>query len=146
MNNISYNLPADQVARALAGVPLRGSTPFQRAQRQSLINRSFKGKHLLDYDALSSLLILLFIHDDLVNNVRLHRLIRNLCYHAPTRQWIIKALLEILEKTKESQSESIQSICSNSQEQLAKNNLPVKYVTIRFPECFCSLYSSLGSQ
>lgn len=66
------------------------------------MNRSIKGKFLLDYDALSSLLILIFIRDNTINAVRLYRLIKNLCYHTHTRQWIIQSLLEILEKTKES--------------------------------------------
>lgn len=65
-------------------------------------SRASKGKQLLDHEALSSVLILLFINNTALHQVRLHRLIKNLCYHPPTRQWIIQWLLEIMEKTKDS--------------------------------------------
>ena len=58
----------------------------------------FKGRQLLDHEALSCILILLFIDDAKLNTTRLHRILRNLCYHAPTRDWVIKCLLSILEK------------------------------------------------
>ena len=69
---------------------------------RAFTSRSVKGKYLLDYDALSSILILLFIHYNLISSISLHRLIKNLCFHTPTRQWVIQSLLEIMEKTKES--------------------------------------------
>ena len=58
----------------------------------------FKGRQLLDHEALSCILILLFIDDAKLNTTRLHRILRNLCYHAPTRDWVIRCLLSILEK------------------------------------------------
>merc|ERR1719445_1103007 len=53
---------------------------------------------LLDHEGLSCLLILLFIDDAKLNTTRLHRILRNLCYHAPTRDWVVKCLLSILER------------------------------------------------
>merc|ERR1719347_833505 len=61
-------------------------------------NSKFRGRHLLDHKGLSCLLILLFIDDTKLNTTRLHRILRNLCYHAPTRDWVVKCLLSILEK------------------------------------------------
>ena len=46
---------------------------------------------------LSCLFILLFI-DAKLNTTRLHRIPRSLCYHAPTRDWVFRCLLSILEK------------------------------------------------
>lgn len=60
-----------------------------------------KGRPLLDHEGLSCLLILLFIEDSKINTTRLHRILRNLCYHAPTRDWVIHSLLNILEKSNE---------------------------------------------
>ncbi|KAK2707710.1 E3 ubiquitin-protein ligase HUWE1-like [Artemia franciscana] len=57
-----------------------------------------KGKQLLDVDGLTCLLVLLFLDEPKLNIARLHRVIRNLCYHNQTRQWVIKSLLLILEK------------------------------------------------
>lgn len=57
--------------------------------------------NLLDPDSLATLLLLLFIDDTKLNFSRLHRIIRNLCYHAPTREWIVTALLSIINKTNE---------------------------------------------
>ena len=48
-------------------------------------NSKFRGRQLLDHEGLSCLLILLFIDDAKLNTTRLHRILRNLCYHAPTR-------------------------------------------------------------
>ena len=61
-------------------------------------NSKFRGRQLLDHEGLSCLLILLFIDDAKLNTTRLHRILRNLCYHAPTRDWVVRCLLSILEK------------------------------------------------
>ena len=61
----------------------------------------FKGRQLLDHEGVSCLLVLLFIDDPKINTTRLHRILRNLCYHAPTREGIIRSLLSILEKSNE---------------------------------------------
>ncbi|KAJ8983063.1 hypothetical protein NQ317_007105 [Molorchus minor] len=62
-------------------------------------NVKIRGRQLLDHEGLACLLILLFTDDPHLNKLRLHRVIRNLCYHAPTREWIINALLSIIEKS-----------------------------------------------
>ncbi|UYV80320.1 HUWE1 [Cordylochernes scorpioides] len=61
-----------------------------------------RGRQLLDHEGLSCLLVLLFVDEPKLNTARLHRVLRNLCYHTPTRQWVICSLLSILERTKES--------------------------------------------
>lgn len=77
-----------------------------------------KGKHLLDHDSLSSLMLLFFVSDASTSIARLHRLVRNVCYHLPTRQWVISSLLEILERAKLSATE--QKFYSTSDETFAK--------------------------
>ena len=57
----------------------------------------FRGRQLLDHEGLSCLFILLFI-DAKLNTTRLHRIPRSLCYHAPTRDWVVRCLISILEK------------------------------------------------
>merc|ERR1719297_311761 len=77
----------------------------------SASNQKFRGRQLLDYEGLSCLLILLFIDDSKLNTNRLHRILRNLCYHAPTRDWVVKCLLSILEKANtHSTSEAVSSL------------------------------------
>merc|ERR1719336_891941 len=61
-------------------------------------NQKFRGRQLLDHEGPSCLLILLFIDDSKLNTTRLHRILRNLCYHSPTRDWVVRCLLSILEK------------------------------------------------
>jgi hypothetical protein len=56
------------------------------------------GRQLLDHESLACLLVLLFVDDTKLNSVKLHRVVRNICIHGPSRAWIIKALLTILEK------------------------------------------------
>lgn len=60
-----------------------------------------RGRHLLDHEALTCLLVLLFVDEPKLNTGRLHRVLRNLCYHAQTRAWVIRALLSILQRTGE---------------------------------------------
>ncbi|XP_055882443.1 E3 ubiquitin-protein ligase HUWE1-like isoform X4 [Biomphalaria glabrata] len=57
-----------------------------------------KGRFMLDAEALTCLLVLLFIDEPKLNTTRLHRVLRNLCYHGPTRAWLIRALLSIVQK------------------------------------------------
>jgi len=63
-----------------------------------------RGRHLLDHEALSCLLVLLFIDEPKLNTTRLHRVLRNLCYHGPTRDWVVRSLLSILERSNEARS------------------------------------------
>ena len=57
------------------------------------------GRQLLDPESLTCLLVLLFLNDSTLNASRLHRILRNLSYHNPTKQWIILALISILRRT-----------------------------------------------
>lgn len=65
-----------------------------------------RGRYLLDHEALTCLLVLLFMDEPKLNTNRLHRVLRNLCYHGPTRAWIISALLSILQRTAEGHAEA----------------------------------------
>ncbi|KAH9407759.1 E3 ubiquitin-protein ligase huwe1 [Tyrophagus putrescentiae] len=96
-----------------------------------------KGKHLLDHDSLSSLMLLFFVSDASTSIARLHRLVRNVCYHLPTRQWVISSLLEILERAKLSATE--QKFYSTSDETFAKygiQNRQVSWLSLVFESAF----------
>ncbi|KAG1657518.1 E3 ubiquitin-protein ligase HUWE1 [Nymphon striatum] len=71
------------------------------SSRSNTLNSSVKvrGRQLLDHEGLTCLLVLLFVDEPRLNTTRLHRVLRNLSYHAPTREWIIKSLLDIMGKT-----------------------------------------------
>ncbi|CAF1298860.1 unnamed protein product [Adineta ricciae] len=58
-----------------------------------------RGRQLLDYESVCCLLVLLFIDDPRLNLPRLQKVLRYLCHHNQTRQWIIKALLSIINKS-----------------------------------------------
>ncbi|XP_018052863.1 PREDICTED: E3 ubiquitin-protein ligase HUWE1 isoform X6 [Atta colombica] len=58
-----------------------------------------RGRQLLDHESMACLLVLLFVDEPKINTLRLHRVIRNLCYHGSTREWIVKALLSIMERS-----------------------------------------------
>ena len=60
-----------------------------------------RGRHLLDQEAITCLLVLLFVDEPKINTQRLYRVFRNLCYHPQTRQWVIRSLLSILHRTNE---------------------------------------------
>lgn len=58
-----------------------------------------QGRPLLDHESLASLLILIFVEANKICTLRFHRVIRNLCYHVPTRDWIIRTILSIIERS-----------------------------------------------
>ncbi|CAF4360592.1 unnamed protein product, partial [Adineta steineri] len=58
-----------------------------------------RGRQLLDYESICCLLVLLFIDDTRLNFARLQKVLKNLCHHTQTRQWIVKALLSIINKS-----------------------------------------------
>uniref|UniRef100_A0A5S6QY85 HECT-type E3 ubiquitin transferase n=1 Tax=Trichuris muris TaxID=70415 RepID=A0A5S6QY85_TRIMR len=60
---------------------------------------------LLDKESLSCLIVLFFCHNPGLNATRLHRLFKNLCYEAGTRDWLIRTFLSILDRTYRSATE-----------------------------------------
>jgi E3 ubiquitin-protein ligase HUWE1 len=68
------------------------------AAAAAALERARNGRQLLDHESLACLLVLLFIDEPRMNMTKLHRVVRNLCIHGPTRAWVIRALLSILEK------------------------------------------------
>ncbi|KAK6177350.1 hypothetical protein SNE40_015469 [Patella caerulea] len=76
-----------------------GSGRMSQQNSANANNMKVKGRHLLDHESLTCLLVLLFLDEPKLNTNRLHRVLRNLCYHGPTRAWVIRALLSILQKT-----------------------------------------------
>lgn len=90
-----------------------------------LLNSKLRCKQLLDNEALSCLLILLFVDEPKLNITRLHRVLRNLCNHIPTRQWIIQSLLSIMEKAKESKYNLMSDDSSVSSNLRSKKNSSV---------------------
>ena len=57
-------------------------------------------KQMLDQEALTCLLVLLFLDQNKLHVNRLHRIMKNLSQHQPTRAWILASLLAILQATK----------------------------------------------
>ncbi|XP_061178702.1 E3 ubiquitin-protein ligase HUWE1-like [Saccostrea echinata] len=81
-----------------------------------------RGRHLLDHEALTCLLVLLFVDEPKLNTTRLHRVLRNLCYHSPTRVWVIRALLSILQKTGECRIEEEKSVREKGKKKMATDS------------------------
>ncbi|KAL7301215.1 hypothetical protein TKK_0006181 [Trichogramma kaykai] len=81
-------------ARNDSGINYQGPAPLR-----------LRGRQLLDHESMACLLVLLFIDEPKINTLRLHRVIRNLCYHGNTREWVVKALLNIMERSNEENKE-----------------------------------------
>ena len=101
----SFVFPFGSGGRVLnSGSNIEATNIFANARgtnHNCLMNSKLRCKQLLDNEALSCLLILLFVDEPKLNVSRLHRVLRNLCNHIPTRQWIIQSLLSIMEKAKD---------------------------------------------
>ena len=95
----------------LLGFSTSGAHSFALARGQPLnstsvaTNMERNGAPLLDQESLASILVLLFIDDPNISTLRLYRVIRNLCFHIPTRKWIIKSLLSIIMRCNEESME-----------------------------------------
>lgn len=72
--------------------------PSSSGQQVTASTSKPRGRQLLDHEAMTCLLVLLFVDEPKLNTTRLHRVLRYLCHHAPTREWVIKALLSIIER------------------------------------------------
>lgn len=74
-----------------------GTISLRTSQQPTIAaNMERQGAPLLDQESLASILVLLFIDDPNLITLRLYRVIRNLCFHIPTRKWIIRSLLSIV--------------------------------------------------
>lgn len=87
-----------------------------------------RGRQLLDHESLSCLLVLLFADEPKLNTLRLHRVIRNLCYHTRTREWIVKALLSIIDRSVNLKNEEVTNTRA-SKRTLRPGPLSVKLTT-----------------
>uniref|UniRef100_W8BYZ8 E3 ubiquitin-protein ligase HUWE1 n=1 Tax=Notamacropus eugenii TaxID=9315 RepID=W8BYZ8_NOTEU len=100
-NRLSSNR---EVQYTRVAVQRGGTSSYSRpsgSNMESLLR--LRGRLLLDHEALSCLLVLLFVDEPKLNTSRLHRVLRNLCYHAQTRHWVIRSLLSILQRSSESE-------------------------------------------
>lgn len=78
----------------------------------SLLCMEQQGQPQLDHESLTSLLILLFVEANKICTLRFHRVIRILCSHIPTRDWIIRTILSIIERSnmQSRQGEQLQAV------------------------------------
>ena len=67
----------------------------ERVPVSSILN----SRQLLDHKSLSAILVLMFVNDPKIVWSRLHRILRNLSFHEPTRLWIVQSMLSILQRT-----------------------------------------------
>lgn len=77
--------------------------PTYRPDRRALAAQAAaKGepssKQMLDPESLVCVLVPLFLDHNRLHINRLHRIIKNLCQHIPTRSWVLSSLLEIIRK------------------------------------------------
>ena len=101
-------------AEIILGSSLGGVGAGGPGGQLSIEKLSRGGRQLLDHESLACLLVLLFIDDPRMNTVKLHRVVRNLCIHGPSRGWIIRALLSILEKVSGHKNETGQQLAIQS--------------------------------
>lgn len=55
-------------------------------------------KQMLDPESLVCILVPLFLDNNRLHINRLHRIIKNICQHSPTRSWVLSSLLDIIRK------------------------------------------------
>lgn len=96
------------------------------------VNMERQGSPLLDQESLASILVLLFIDDPNIATIRLYRVIRNLCFHIPTRKWIIKSLMSIIMKcNEESMDQYLEPASGSSSRKSLKDDEKVKWLKLR---------------
>jgi len=95
---------------------------------------SIRGRHLLDHEALTCLLVLLFIDESRLNTSRLHRILRNLCYHPQTRSWIIGTLLSVLQHLIGDLQSDLQTTSSLSARMKKKSTISAETASTSIPD------------
>lgn len=80
----------------LTGTQTGGSGYLSRGGPHGGRGADQSSKQMLDQEALTCLLVLLFLDQSKLHNNRLHRIIKNLSQHSPTRAWILSSLLAII--------------------------------------------------
>ncbi|XP_003380634.1 putative HECT-domain protein [Trichinella spiralis] len=60
---------------------------------------STRSSALFDRESLTCLLVLLFVDDSRLSTARLTRILRTVCAHPGTREWLLRALVSILQRT-----------------------------------------------
>ncbi|RWS15637.1 E3 ubiquitin-protein ligase HUWE1-like protein, partial [Dinothrombium tinctorium] len=105
MSHTRYTIHTVQPATWPWNISSRGGNSSFNGSTSSTMKPSLQGKirgrQLLDNEALSCLLILLFVDEPKLNIQRLHRVLKNLCQHPPTRQWVVQSLLAIMDRIKD---------------------------------------------
>ncbi len=94
--NLNPHMLEGHVLSNMGGSYLRGSTLAAHHSRGGAAD--IHSKQMLDQEALTCLLVLLFLDQSKLHNNRLHRIIKNLSQHAPTRAWILASLLAIVKE------------------------------------------------
>ncbi len=79
-------------------LPFSGHHTY-RSWQQSMKAIESGSKQMLDQEALTCLLVLLFLDQNKLHNNRLHRIVKNVSQHQPTRAWILSSLLAIIRET-----------------------------------------------
>eukprot|EP00058_Branchiostoma_floridae_P017429 XP_002602917.1 hypothetical protein BRAFLDRAFT_128503 [Branchiostoma floridae] len=103
----------------------RWGTQHNRAATATTANQvRLRGRQLLDHEALACLLVLLFVDEPKLNTSRLHRVLRNLCYHNGTRLWVVHALLSILDRTGDNVCKPLLEITDGSEKGSGKKSRP----------------------
>lgn len=74
--------------------------------RTADIDSSLKAsaRPILDFEGLSCLLVLYFLNTPAINIGRVQRIFRNICHHAPTREWVFDAIMSMLKKADDSKT------------------------------------------
>ena len=80
-------------------LPFSGHHTYRSMWQQSVKAIESGSKQMLDQEALTCLLVLLFLDQNKLHNNRLHRIVKNVSQHQPTRAWILSSLLAIIRET-----------------------------------------------
>ena len=80
-------------------LPFSGHQTYRALFQQSVKAIESGSKQMLDQEALTCLLVLLFLDQNKLHNNRLHRIVKNVSQHQPTRAWILSSLLAIIRET-----------------------------------------------
>lgn len=86
----------------------------QETMRGGEFELALKGtsKPILDYEGLTCLLVLYFLNTPAINIGRIQRTFKNICHHAPTREWVFEAVMSMLKKADDSKAQEAKKLYS----------------------------------
>ena len=90
----------------IPGAQPGGIGNLSQAAQSSQLLKTLKLKQLYEPESLACLLVTLFVDDPRLHSARLQRILKNACSHPPTRDWLVRTLIGLVQRVAQQRASS----------------------------------------